>query len=1025
MNLQKLSQCLFGFFVLMTGSILAAEEVSFSRDVLPILSDRCFYCHGPDTTHREADLRLDLEKEAFADRDGFPVIVRGHPEKSPMIQRVMESDPDLRMPPVDSNRKPLSEREKALLKQWVAAGAPWGRHWSFEPPVKPFLDAQGPHPIDALVQKKLAQAGRHLADPASRTTLARRVSFDLTGLPPTSEELAVFLADQSPQAWTRFVDRLLNSPHYGERLAMWWLDAARYSDTDGFQQDALRENWPWRDWVVNAFNSNQPFDQFTIEQFAGDLLPTPAPEQILATCFHRNHMTNGEGGRDPEESRIDYVIDRVNTTGTVWLGLTLGCAQCHTHKFDPISHEEYYRLFAFFNNIDEDGKAGKNAKPYLKFRSPDVDGPLAEAQSLVDARNARLDATRERAQAEFEPWLQERLAAVKQGFHPWQPWKAALRSVEGTVLTQSADAIVQSSGPNPRQDDYQLIGHPELSRITALQLEIFPHASHTGGKLSRGPSGEFILTDVKLQVRRRGESQLRDIELVSALADVEKKAAASRAYGLVSGTLDDDPRNGWTTESHSPTQAHRAVFVLAAPLQLAPNEELIFVLLQRSTEGNANIGRFRVSLTDQSRTALQTLAPMPLEELAATSAWAPDQLEAPLRARLFEQFLDDHALFQSAKADYEQAVRQRDEFQKAAGEMNVMVLAERKEPRKTYILKRGVWDQKGSEVTPGIVEAIFPLKTESAPNRLDLARWLVSRKNPLTARVIVNQLWQLCFGAGLVRTPEDFGLQGEVPTHPELLDWLAVEFMEHNWDVKHLLHVIVTSKTYQQSSVISPEALEWDPDNRWLARGARFRLPSWMIRDGALHASGLLNPALGGPPTRPYQADGIWEEMFMGRLTYEPSQGALQFRRTLYAFWRRSAAPAFLFDNAQRRVCETRPRLTNTPLQALILLNDFSLLESCRALAQKAIHEESDSSRRIRFLFKAILSRSPTEAEMTVLHRELTQARNIYASAPDLARTLLDFGQKELCVHENEPELAACFVVASMIFNLDEALTHE
>lgn len=1000
-------------------SLRADDAVNFSRDILPVLSDRCFHCHGPDESHREADLRLDQRESATE----YGAIVPGDPDGSELLARVTSEDLDLRMPPVDSHRKPLSSGEIEKIRRWIADGAEWGRHWAFEKPERPEVPETAPHPVDAFVRSRLLEEGLKPAERAPWHTLVRRVSFDLTGLPPELEEVEALVREGTPQAYAAYVDRLLASQPYGERMAMWWLDAARYSDTDGYQQDALRTNWPWRDWVVQSFNENKPFDQFTIEQFAGDLLPDATVEQKLATCFHRNHMTNGEGGRDPEESRIDYVLDRVNTMGTVWLGLTLGCTQCHSHKFDPITQRDYYSLFAFFDSVDEDGKAGRAAKPYLKYRSPYAERAVKESEQIVAARKNLDAAVREEAEQEFAPWLEQQIERVRSGFEPWHLLTARkLESVEGTQLNQEADGTIQASGPNPRQDDYRIIAGTDVPRVTGLRLDVLPHASHTEGKLSRGKSGEFILTDVKLQVRREGDSQLRDIEIATAIADVEK-TAQGRNYGKIRDTLDDDPRNGWTTETHDPLQPHVAVFALAQPLTLAEDEELVFVMLHRSTQGDANIGRFRISVTDQPGNAVRSLDPMPLEQLAKANVEIPADVDAALRKRLLDQFLADHAAYQQAHAELKRAERQLSEVKNGAGELSVMVLAEREEPRSTHILVRGVWDNKGDEVAPAVPESILPRsETES---RLDLAEWLVSRQNPLTARVVVNQLWQICFGAGLVRTPEDFGLQGEFPSHPKLLDWLAVELMEHDWNIQHILRLIVTSETYQQSSKVPAELFELDPENRLLARGARYRLPSWMIRDAALKSSGLLNPALGGPPVRPYQPEGVWAEMFMGRLQYEPSQGPAQHRRTLYAFWRRSAAPTFLFDSAQRRVCEVRPRRTNTPLHALTLLNDLTLLESSRAIARKAIEMDGDVADRAERIHKAILSRPPTSTERDVLVRELNRALGYYRAHPDDAAAFLDFGQPELRPTDQLVETAAYTVLASLIFNLDEAITHE
>ncbi|MCH2398594.1 MAG: DUF1549 and DUF1553 domain-containing protein, partial [Pirellulales bacterium] len=922
-------------------------------------------------------------------------------------------------------RKPLAAEEVAVLVKWIQEGAPWGRHWAFEPPRRDAVARGDEHPIDTFVRLRLAREGLAAADEAPRRTLLRRLSFDLIGLPPTADEMAAFLKDKSTDSYENAVDRLLASPHYGERMAMWWLDAARYSDTDGYQGDSTRSNWPWRDWVIDAFRHNMPFDQFTIEQFAGDLLPEPTPEQVLATCFHRNHMTNGEGGRDPEESRIDYVIDRVNTTGTVWLGLTLGCAQCHSHKFDPVTQTDYYRLFAYFDSIAEDGKAGGGAKPFLSYKSPYAQRALEETQRLVHARQPGLAAVRRQAEVAFETWLADRVRMVQDGFAAWQPLGlVAVEAEAGTVLQPDGEGVVQASGPHPRQDDYRVVGTSTLKRITGLRLEVFPHETHTDGKLGRGSRGEFILTDVKLQLRQRGKSQLQEIEFVSAVADAEKNVGG-RNYGRVSGTLDDDPRNGWTTETHDARKRHVALFALREPLRLQEDHELVFVMYHRSTVGDANIGRFRISVTDQPGPAVRSLDKMPLEVLAEAQVAGVADIAPPLRTRLLEQFLSSQLGFQQTRGELELAKQQLASLKKSVKPQRVMVLGERELPRDTFLLKRGVWDQKGPQVTKGVPPAILSRQGQSETNRLDLAKWLVARENPLTARVIVNQLWQMLFGAGLVRTPEDFGLQGEFPSHPKLLDWLAVDLMENGWDLKRTIRQIVLSKVYRQDSRMDAEAFERDPENRLLARGARFRLPSWMIRDAALRSSGLLNAAIGGPPVRPYQPAGVWSEMFMGRFRYVPSQGAAQYRRTVYAFWRRSAAPTFLFDSSQRRVCEVRPRQTNTPMHALTLLNDLNMLASARALAQWVVATDAEMGTQLDMMCAAVVSRPPTPRERDVLQRELLRAQAYYRKKPRQAVALLDFGQAEQRSVERPGEVAAYLLVASMIYNLDEAMTHE
>lgn len=992
-----------------------AEPVSFSREILPLLSDNCLSCHGQDAGHRKADLRLDTRDGALA------VIKPGNVDASELIKRIISNDPEELMPPEKSHKPRLTDAQVSLLKRWIEEGAVWGKHWAFEKPVKA---ATAGHPIDSLIAGKLAGMQFALSPSAPKHTLIRRLSFDLTGLPPSEDEVTAFINDGSPEAVSTAADRLMASSHFGERMAMWWLDAARYADTDGFQADDERNNWPWRDWVVNAFNANMPFDQFTTEQCAGDLLPNATEDQKLATCFHRNHMTNGEGGRDPEESRVDYVLDRVNTMGATWLGLTLGCTQCHTHKFDPISHADYYSLTAFFNNIDEDGKAGTGANPYLNYQSPTVARAMEEAQRLVDERAPLEKDARAAAKEPFETWLAAQMKTLPPDFKSWSLLHAeALETSEGTILKQSEDGSIIASGPNPRQDDYRVVSAGKLPRITGFRLEVLPDATHTAGKFSRGMSGEFLLTDIKVQVTRSDSSQIQDILVKSAVADFSADKKKNDNYGDIKDTLDDDPRNGWTTKGAAATEAHAAVFALDEPLVLEPNERLVFELRHRSTLGDQNIGKFRLLATDAAGETVASVKASPMEDLAASGAREVAGVDPKLKARLLEQFLQDYEPYQQPKSSLQRAKAQLAALQKSAKGQNVMVMAERKDPRETFVLVRGVWDKHGDKVTPDVPAAIAPWPADAPRSRLGLAQWLVSRENPLTARVTVNHFWQLLFGNGLVRTPDDFGLQSEFPVYPEVLDWLAVDYMENGWDVKRLLKLIVTSNVYQQDSAVSPELLARDPENKLLARGARFRLPSWMLRDAALKSAGLLNPALGGPPVRPYQPSGVWEELFMGRFNYVASEGPAQYRRSLYAFWRRSIAPAFLFDNAQRRSCEVRYTRTNTPLHALTLLNDETYLEASRTLAEIALHEHAAAP--LQWLMQRVVSRPPSPKELAVLQREFSRARDYYQAHLDEAEKFLSLGQNAASRNHPIAELAACTVVSSMILNLDETITHE
>ncbi len=1018
----------------------ADEPVDFNRQIRPLLSNNCLVCHGFDEGSRSTELRLDTREGAIADLGGYSAVVPGKPEKSALLDRIRGVEGVELMPPTDSHKKPLPSEAIATITQWIAEGAEWGEHWSFEAPVAMDIPAEAAdvHPIDYFVKKRLQTEGLALSHRAAKHTLMRRLSFDLTGLPPGVSALSALGEASDAGDWSRWVDSLLASPHYGERMAMWWLDGARYSDTDGFQGDATRQNWPWRDWVVSAFNDNMPFDQFTVEQFAGDLLPDATDEQRLATCFHRNHMHNGEGGRDPAESRVDYVLDRTNTVGTLWLGLTLGCAQCHDHKFDPISQSDYYSLTAFFNSIDETGAAGGGAKPFLSYKSGLVQPAIDESQEVLDQMKVQLDQVKIDAEVAFSDELDRMIERAQPPYEPWTVvTPVAMRSTEGTVLTAHPDGIITANDSEAVQDDYFLkVPANTLDRITGIRLEVFSDPTHKDAKYSFAESGEFILTNVKLQVKGRSDSSVIDLPLRRASASSEGKGEDSK-YGRASGTLDDDPRTGWTTRTKPVEPVQIVVFELAEPLVLSDDGVVEIALLQRSLAPRELMAKFRVSVTNQRGNAVRSLKPMPLQELAGViakrkesqevAAFTAKDVEAGLRTKLKDQFLADHVAWQLAAEKHAKASRQLNAAKKAAESLKVTVLKERPEKRKTHVLVRGVWNDHGDEVEPAGLSAVMQQPGEAIKDRLQLGRWIVSRENPLTSRVIVNHVWQLLFGAGLVRTPSDFGAQGEMPTHPQLLDWLAVDFMEHGWDLKHLIRRIVTSETYQQDSSVTEALLERDPENELLARGARFRLPSWMIRDASLAASGLLNRMVGGPPIFAYQPVGVWQDQFMGRFTYEPTLGPGQYRRTLYTFWRRSSAPTFLFDSAMRRTCEVEPRRTNTPLHALTLLNDVTALESARTLAEKVLGRQSDENVEVRLndMFQSVLSRKPSASEIAILGREHRKAHAYYSQNPSAAKAFVSVGQLADVSDVSEIELAADTLMASLILNLDESITHE
>ena len=796
------------FALLFAMPLRAAEApVDFARDVQPILSENCYACHGPDAKARKADLRLDTADGALRKKD--PVIVPGKSADSEVIKRIASTEEEEAMPPKHFNKK-VSAKQLATLKAWIDGGAAWGKHWAFVPPVR----SKGS--IDSFIQDRLKSERLKPSPEASKETLLRRVTLDLTGLPPTAAERDAFLKDTSPDAYSKLVDRLLLSPRFGERMVWEWLEAARYADSNGYQGDGERTMYPWRDWAVRAFNSNMPFDRFTVEQIAGDLLPNATPEQKLATGFLRNHAINGEGGRIPEENRVDYVMDMAETVGTVWLGLTFNCCRCHDHKFDPVAQKEYYGLFAFFNQTPVNGGGGD------PFTAPTINWPTPEQ-------------------------------------------KKALETAEASV-----------------------------------------------GKLA------------------------------PAVADTEKKLADK---------FKDAPKE------------------IADALKVVP----------------------------ASRTKAQIDA---LEKKFGSEKEYAKQL-----------------------ADLGKAVDARESARR--GIPRVMVMEDIPNPRDSFIYEKGLYNKPGAKVTP-IVPAVLPPLNAPKPDRLALAKWLVAKEHPLTARVTVNRLWQQFFGIGLVKTAGDFGSQGERPTHPEVLDWLAVEFVESGWDVKRFVKLMVTSATYRQSSNVTKELRERDPENRLLARAPRYRLPSWMIRDQALAASGLLVEKPGGPPVKPYQPVGVWEEATFGGKQYTPDTGEGLYRRSVYTFWRRIVGPTMFFDVSPRQVCSVKSGRTNTPLHALLTLNDIQFVEAGRALAEKVLLvPDGNDATRIETAFRAILVRAPKPAEAEVLRGALDRLRGQYKKEPQAAKDLLAIGASKPNPKLDIGELAAWSALCNLMFNLDEALSKE
>ena len=1043
------------------STLPAAEPPNFSRDILPILSDTCFACHGPDAKSREADLRLDQQESAL--RTEKPIILPGKSGDSELMKRILSTDPEAVMPPPKSGRK-LTAPQKELLKAWIDSGAKWGKHWAFEPiqrPAVPDLKSQISNlkslirnPIDVFVRAKLEKESLSPSPEAAKHTLIRRVTLDLTGLPPSLEELDAFVADQSSDAYEQVVDRLLKSPRFGERMVWEWLDAARYADTNGYQGDPTRTMYFWRDWVIDALNNNLPFDQFTIEQLAGDQLPTPTQQQLIATGFHRNHMINGEGGRIAEESRVDYVQDRVETTGTVWMGLTFNCCRCHDHKFDPLAQKEYYQLSAFFNSIEESGAndSGGLANPVITFAGPEQQKKLDDLRAAETAANQsrdELDRKLRESQAEWEKSL------VASGSAAEPQWSVltfeTLKSEAGATLKKLDDNSVLASGENPAKDSFELALTTKLSGLTGIQLEALPDESLVNKGPGRADNGNFVLSELKLFLNDK------PVELSALRADFEQPTFPP------ANAVDGRNDTGWAIASEF-GKPHVAVFEPRTSIAAINGETTVRVRLEFQSVHVAHVlGRFRLSLTNSP---VASLRPMPAAVREVLNI-AADKRNDTQKKTVAEFYLNNEPTLLTARRVADDAKKAREGFERSLP--RTMVMRERAQPRDTFILVRGAYDKFADKVSHGLPAAL-PQPAEPATNRLALARWLMSPEHPLTARVTVNRYWQTFFGTGLVKTTEDFGIQGEKPSHPELLDWLAAEFAESRepltesrdpnltaqlanprWNVKRLIRLIVTSATYRQASRMGTlarpsdetaavanddqgtgksahltNASERDPDNRLLARGPRYRLPSWMIRDQALAISGLLVEKQGGPPVKGYQPPGIWEEATFGRIGYQQDTGESLYRRSLYQFWRRIVGPTLFFDVATRQTCQVKVARTNTPLHALVTLNDVTFVEAARTLAQRVLlGPATDDASRLSEAFRRSTSRAPKPTELAILTIRLQGLRAAFAKDEAAARKLIAVGESKASDKIPPAELAAFTSLATLLLNLDETISKE
>jgi len=1142
--------------IVLVGSVVGASDsptVNFNRDIKPILSNNCFKCHGPDAAERQggADgLRLDKpdgSDGALADLGGHAAIVPGDPEKSELVTRIASADPETRMPPAGSGKQ-LTPHEVELLTQWIKSGAEYSRHWSYEPPVRPAVPAVrdanwSRGDLDRFVLDRIEREGLQPSPEADRFALIRRAALDLTGLPPTLEEVDAFVADESGDAYERMIDRLLAKEAYGEHMARMWLDLARYADSAGYADDPPRTIWAYRDYVIRAFNANTPFDQFTIEQIAGDLLNAPTEEQLIATAFHRNTLTNNEGGTSDEEFRNVAIVDRVNTTMAVWMGTTMACAQCHSHKYDPLTQEEYFRLFSFFNNSADADQT--NESPLLDLFTPDQLRERAEwGQRIAQLEEVLRTPTPELAAAEAA-WAAELVTEPSWTvLHP-----SAVTAETDAGLTADESGLITASIPTDNNAYTIRIPISAAQTLTGLRLETVPDAAHSGAGFADGkfvitrvradvvppagtvPPGRFvrielpgadrILSLAEVQVFRgdeniatkgtatqsstdyNGPPQLAidgntngdfnaakstthtaesadpwwELDL-GAAQDVTRIGVWNRTDGSVQARLKDakvllldenrqpvwqqslaePPQTssefivggpqplpfsvaaadaadkdhaatlvldaassdvtGWSA-NEQPTQPHRLVLIPSAPRDLPAGSELSITIEQRFTTPRHTLARFQLASTSDSRAS--AFAALPADVAAILRTPDAERTDAH-RGRLSEHYRTIAPLL-APQRDELAAVRKQLADSKPYTTVPVMRDLPESARRVTQVQVRGNYQQTtGPDLSPGVPAAFNPLPEGAPTDRMALARWLVARDNPLTARVMVNRLWEKLFGEGLVRSSEEFGSQGDLPTHPELLDWLAVEFMESGWDVKGMLRLMTTSATYRQSSRVTPELLERDSDNVLLARGPRVRLTAETIRDQALAAGGLLSPKVGGPPVRPPQPSIGLSAAFGSKIDWQTSDGEDKYRRGLYTTWRRSNPyPSMAtFDAPNREVCTLRRARTNTPLQALVTLNDPVFVEAAQGLAKRMLAHPGDTAEKANYGLRLCLARPATEAERTRLAQLYETARAELAAAPDRAAKLAVAEGSTEKPPEDAVDIAAWTVVGNVLLNLDE-----
>ena len=1030
----------------------AAGAIQFNRDILPILSENCFACHGPDAGKRAAELRLDQRDSAIAKAAFVP----GKPDESEMILRIFSTDPDAVMPTPDSH-KSLTPQQKELLKAWIAEGAEYQGHWSFIEPTKPELpqvrnNAWIRNPIDRFVLAEIERKGLEPSPESELRSLLRRVTYDLTGLPPTADEIERVLADPSSERYENYVDDLLKRPEWGEHRGRYWLDYARYADTHGIHFDNFREMWSYREWVVQAFNRNLPFDQFTIEQLAGDLLPNSDIDQRIATGFNRCNITTNEGGAIDEEYKVLYTRDRLETTGQVWLGLTVGCAVCHDHKFDPISQQEFYQLAAFFNNTTQKAMDGniQDTPPIIPVPSSDERARFNELDPLTEQANSALASRRIAARQPFEEWLakpEEKQKLV------WQSL-ASKDSLETHIPLSSNDtkwigALHQNQWySTPLQTDAALVpgrisdlawqvkdsfpslpvGDFERDQPMTLALWVKPATDNQGGSL-------FARMDEANQHRGWDfwtENGAVGTHIIhqwpeNALKTVSKKKLTASRWQHVAISYDGSSKAEGVKIFIDGKESEKNI--LSNKLSETVKTSVPLTIGRRSTGApatGAQIQDIRIYRKVLDEKAIAELHQIPRRQyLVSKPTRANEETE-----ELYTWYLDTNdPEFPQLNQNIQALIAEKNEIKKRGTIAHIM--NEASEPAKAFVLTRGDYDKRGTEVQPATPKVLPPMQEGMQPNRLGLAKWLLQPSHPLTSRVTVNRFWQEMFGTGLVGSSGDFGVTGQMPTHPELLDHLATSFRDDGWNIKNLFRSIVTSATYRQSSSVTSEKLAFDPTNKWLARGPRFRMDAEMIRDTALMASGLLVKKIGGPSVRPYQPPGVWEAVAMpgsNTRNYVADKGEGLYRRSVYTFLKRAAPPPNMevFNATAREVCTVKRERTNTPLQALVTLNDVQFVEAARMLATATLLDNSlgtDAGRRVQSIASKILSRPFRADELGVVTNSLNELLAIYQQQPAEAAKLIALGESKLDASLNPSDLAAWTMLTNELMNLDEVLT--